>query len=196
MVKAAGKETQATRVKQLLAGINKHFTDASAKLTVGSVTYTVAQLTSLLQSFVDIRAATDAAKAAASARVLAETAQAPPLRDAIAAFVAYVRASFGNSPDTLADFGLSPRKARAPLSAEQTATAVAKRQATRQARRTMGSQQKKAVKGSVQVTITSTPLAPAQPIVAPAAPVAPAASPAGGAITTASGTGGAAVPHA
>ena len=85
MVKAAGKETQATRVKQLLAGINKHFTDASAKLTVGSVTYTVAQLTSLLQSFVDIRAATDAAKAAASARVLAETAQAPPLRDAIAA---------------------------------------------------------------------------------------------------------------
>jgi hypothetical protein len=190
----SGKEAQATRVTQLIAGIKQHLPDASAKLTVGSVTYTVAELTTLFQSFVDLRAATGAAKAAAKAKLLAEVTQAPPIRGVVSAFVAYLQASFGNSPDALADFGLSPRKARTPLTAEQTAVAVAKRKATRQARHTMGSRQKKAVKGSVEVTVTSTPLAPAQPIVAPSTP-ATAAPSAAGATTAAAATGGATSPH-
>ena len=195
MAKIRGKEEQAVRATQLIAGIKQHFPDASAKLTLGSVTYTVAELTTLFQSFVDLRAATDAAQAVAKAKLLAEVSGAPPIRGTVAAFVAYLKASFGNSPDTLADFGLSPRKVRAPLTAEQTAIAVAKRKATREARHTMGSQQKKAVKGSVLVTVTSTPLAPAQPIVAPTAPATPAPS-AGGATTAAAAvTGGATIQH-
>jgi hypothetical protein len=194
MSKTTGKEAQAIRVKQLITGIQQHFPDASVKLTVGSVTYTVAELTALFQSFVDLRAATDAAKSAVKAKLLAEGFQTPPIRGAVSAFVAYLKASFGNSPDTLADFGLSSRKATAPLTTEQTATAVAKRKATREARHTMGSQQKKAVKGSVAVTITSTPLAPAQPIAAPSTQATPAPS-AGGATTAAAATGGVTVPH-
>jgi hypothetical protein len=193
MLKAQGKETQATRVTQLITGFNKHFPDGSVTLTVGGATYTVSQLTSLFQSFVDMRTATETAQAAAKAKLIAETAQAPALRGVISAFVAYVKASFGNSPDTLADFGLSPRKARTPMTAEQTATAVLKRNATRAARHTMGSKQKKEVKGSVQVTVTSTPLAPAQPVVVAPAPAAPA--PAAGGSSAAAGTGGGTSPH-
>ena len=90
MFKASGKDTQAARVRQLLTGVNKHFLDGSVTLTVGGATYTVSQLTTLLQSFVDLRTATEAAQAAAKAKLIAETAQAPALRGVISALAAYV----------------------------------------------------------------------------------------------------------
>ena len=65
--------------------------------------------------------------------------------------MAFVKASFGNAPDVLVDFGLSPRKATTPLTAEQKAVASAKRKATRAARHVMGSKQRKAVTAPVQV---------------------------------------------
>jgi hypothetical protein len=86
--------------------------------------------------------------------------QGPPLRSRMAAFVAFVKASFGPTPDVLADFGLKPKKAPTPLTIEQKAAAAAKRAATRAARRTMGAKQKKAVKGTI-TTIVSTPASPA-----------------------------------
>ena len=46
----------------------------------------------------------------------------------MAAFVAFVKATFGNSPDVLADFGLKPKKATTPLTVEQKAAAAAKRE--------------------------------------------------------------------
>jgi hypothetical protein len=164
------KSSEASFVKQLITGANKHFPDASQKLTVGGSAYTVTALTALLQSFVDLREAVDASKAAAKAKIAAEGAQAPSLHGVVSAFVAYVKATFGNSPDALADFGLSAPKARTPLTAEQLATAVAKRAATRAARHTMGKVKKKAVKGAVKVTVTATPLAEPQPIAVPPAP--------------------------
>jgi hypothetical protein len=165
-----GKNNEASRVKLLIDGANKHFPNASQTLTVGGATYTATALKTLLQRVVDLREAVDVAKAAASARVAAEVAEAPSLRGVVTAFAAYVKATYGNSPDTLADFGLSPRKARTPLTAEQNTVAVAKRAATRAARHTTGSKQKKAIKGSVKVTVTTTPLAAPQPVVTPAAP--------------------------
>jgi hypothetical protein len=158
------KTNQASGVRQLLTGANKHFPNGSDKLTVGGATYTVSALTMLLQSFVDLREAVDASKAATKAKIDAERAQAPSLRGVVSAFEAYVKAMFGNSPEALGDFGLSPRKARTPLTAEQKIVAVQKRAATRAMRHTMGSKAKKAVKGSVQVTVSSTALAEPQPI--------------------------------
>lgn len=173
-----GKDTQAAHAKQLIAGANKHFPNATQSLTVGGAPYTVSALTALLQRFVDLRDAVDVSKAATKAKIVAERAEAPSLHGVISGFVAYVKATFGNSPDTLADFGLSARKARTPLTAEQKAAAVAKRDATRAARHTMGSKQKKAIKAAVKVTVTSTPLAAPQPIAAPSA--AGGTTPAGG----------------
>ena len=189
MSKKIGKSDQASRVKQLITGTNKHYANASQPLAFGGATYTVTALTALLQSFVDLRQAVDDAAAAHRTKVAAEAAQAPHLRGVISAFVAYVKATFGNSPDALADFGISPRKARTPQTAEQKAAAVAKGAGTRAARHTMGAIQKKAIKGGpVTVTITSTPVsAPTPAASSPSAPTAsPAApAPAGGAAGTA-----------
>jgi hypothetical protein len=81
------------------------------------------------------------------------------------------------SIDGLADFGLTARKVRV-LTPEQKAVAAAKAKATRAARGTKGSVQKKAIKGSVTATLVVTPVTssppPASPPVASAAPAAPA----------------------
>jgi hypothetical protein len=172
------KNNQASYVRQLIAGTGTHFPNASDKLTVGGVAYTVSALTALLQSSVDLREAVDVSKAAAKAKIEAERAQAPSLRGVISAYAAYVKATFGNSPEALANFGLPPRKARTPLTAEQKTAAVAKRAATRAVRHTMSSKQKKAVKGSVHVTVTSTPLAAPLPVSAP--PATGGGAPSGG----------------
>ena len=106
----------------------------------------------------------------------------PALRTFMSAFVAYLKAAYGSSPDVLADFGIS-RKARTPLTVDAKAAAAAKRAATRAARHTMGTTQKKAVKGDV-TGVTVTPITAPPPIVpkptppAPATPPTPAVSPA------------------
>jgi hypothetical protein len=192
MSKKIGKSDQASRVKQLITGTNKHYANASQPLAFGGATYTVTALTALLQSFVDLRQAVDDAAAAHRTKVAAEAAQAPHLRGVISAFVAYVKATFGNSPDALADFGISPRKARTPQTAEQKAAAVAKGAGTRAARHTMGAIQKKAIKGGpVTVTITSTPVSAPTPAAA-SSPSAPTASPAAPAPAGGAASGGSA----
>ena len=122
-----------------------------------------------------LRTAVDAAKAAATAKITAEEAQAPALLSLMAALVEYVKVTFSASPDVLADFGLKPRKAATPLTAAQKATANAKRQSTRAARGITSKKAKKAVKGNV-VDVTLTPVL-AGPPVTPAQPTAPTAPP-------------------
>jgi len=118
---------------------------------------------------VSLRNDVDAAHASIKAKLAAEKAQTPALRTFMSALVSYVKAGYGSAPDVLADFGIYP-KARTPLTVEAKAAASAKRAATRKARNTMGSVQKKAVKGDV-VGITATPVTAAKPTVtAPKAP--------------------------
>ena len=139
MTKVTG--TNVNLAKQLVAGATKRFSTASS-LTFGNGTFTPAQVEAFLKTLIDLRSAVDDAKAATKAKINAEAAQAPSLRSQMAAFVAFVKATFGSSPDALADFGLKPKKTRAPLTIEQKAAAAAKRAATRAARHTMGSRQK------------------------------------------------------
>jgi hypothetical protein len=169
-----GKTDKATRVGQLIAGTKKHFTNGSQTLTLagGSTSVTVDALVNELQAFITNRSAVVAAQATAKAKVAAENEQAPALNALIEAFVAYVRLNFGSSPEALADFGLAPRKARAPQTAEQKAVATAKRKATREARGTTSAKQKKAIHGNVTANLVVTSVAPA-PAPAPVAPPAP-----------------------
>jgi hypothetical protein len=152
------KNSRATAVTKIIAGLAKHFPNAGATLTFGNATRDVAAVKQALQSFVDLRNAASAAQAAAKEKIAAERAQAPALLVVIDEFVSFVRATFGNSPEALADFGLVPRKGKAPRTAEQVAAAVAKRKATREKRHTMGKVQKKAVKAAVRVTVEATPM--------------------------------------
>jgi hypothetical protein len=169
-----GKGQVAVFAKQLIAGTEKHLTGATPVTLLGS-SLTPAQITAQFQTLVNLRTDVGAAQATAKAKLAAETAQTPPLRALMGAFVAYVKATYGNSPDVLADFGIT-LKSRAPLTTEAMAAAVVKRAATRVARHTMGTQQKKGIKGAVTGVIV-TPVTAASPTVAaPSSPSAPATS--------------------
>jgi hypothetical protein len=144
-----------TSVLALIAGIKKNYTPA-AKATVAGVQYTSAQLTTALQVLVTLYAGVDAAEAAYKAKLAAETAQAPPILALVQATEAYVRATVGNQPDVLVDYGMVPRKPRTPLTLAEKAAALVKRAATRKARNTMGSKQKKAITGATTPAATPT----------------------------------------
>ncbi len=175
MSKGTGKNSQATRAKQLILGTQKHYPNASDTLYVGGATYTVTALTKLFQDFVDLREAVEVSRAALRAKIEAERTHAPSLLAVIHAFEAIVRGAYGSS-DALADFGLVPHKARAPLSAEKKAVAVAKRQATRAARHTTSKKAKKDIHGNVNATLVVTPSSGSSPVAAPTPPAAPAPS--------------------
>jgi hypothetical protein len=145
--------------------------------------FTVSQVTAKMQTIATLRSDTEQAQATAKAKVAVENAQLPALLAFMTAYVAFVKATFGNTPDVLADFGLVPKTAPTPPTAETKVAAVAKRKATREARGTKGSVQKQSVKGNVTGVVVTPVTAPA-----PASPQ-PAAAPA----TGSNGTGTA--PH-
>jgi hypothetical protein len=175
------KTDRAAQAKQLIAGVEKHLGNMTQVVFTGGP-FTPAAITTKLESIVTLRSDVDAAKAATRAKVAAERADTPALDALRGALVAYVKATFGASPEVLADFGIVP-KARAPLTVEEKA-AAAKRAATRTARHTMGTKQKKAVKGDV-VGITVTPVTAAGPVVkAASSQTVGATSPAPTAATT------------
>jgi hypothetical protein len=99
----------------------------------------------------------------------------PVIRD----YKRYLLASFGTAPQTLADFGMQPPKARKPLTSDQRAAAKAKVTATRAARGTTSKKQKLAIKGDVKsVNITPVKVAPVTPpTAAPAASTAVVSAP-------------------
>jgi hypothetical protein len=156
---------------KLIAGTNKHLTNLG-QLTFASASFTAAQVTTQLQAIVQLRADVDAAKAVTQARLAALHAETPAQHAFLDAFVSFVKATFSKSPDVLADFGLAPKKARTPLTVDAKAAAAAKRAATRAARNTMGSKQRKAVKGDVTGVVV-TPVKAAPVAATPAGPSAP-----------------------
>ncbi|HEY3821213.1 MAG TPA: hypothetical protein VGL81_28805 [Polyangiaceae bacterium] len=156
-IQKTNKTTTASTAEDLSAGTTKHFPDASQSLTIGGTTYTVPQVNTKLGQIVSLRSATVAAQVSAKTKVAAERAQLAPLLVFMAAYVAFVKATFGQSPDVLADFGLAPKKARKAPTAEQLVAAKAKREATRKARGTKGSVQKAEITGNV-VGVTVTPI--------------------------------------
>ncbi len=152
-----GMNSEATRAKQLILGMTKYYPNASTSLQIGGTNFTVSELTQSMQDFVNTRDAVEAAQAAAKAKVQTERSQSTSQIAIIRGFEAFVRATFGTKADVLADFGLAPPKAHAPMTAEQKAVAAAKRAATRKARGTAGKNQKKAIKGDVKAALVVTP---------------------------------------
>jgi len=170
------KNRKATAVGKLVAGAQKRFPNGKQSVTLEGETTTIDDVTKELQSFVDNRDAVVAAQATARSKLAVERAQMPALNALIVAFIAFVRLTFGDDSEALADFGLAPRKARTPLTAEQKAVAAAKRRATRGARGTTGPKARKAVHGNVTAKLVVTP-APAAEAEATAPLPAPAAAP-------------------
>jgi hypothetical protein len=186
---AKGKNDQLALVKELSAGTKKHFPNGNQSVQFGGGTKTIAQVTDSLDSFVTLREESQAAKATAQAKLEAENAQATSLLSLVTAWMLFIKATFGNSPEALADFGIPLPKRKSPMSSEAKAAAAAKRKATREARGTKGKKAKQAVKGNVSATLVVTPLAAPQPLAAPVPePTAPAAPGANGKAPVVNGT--------
>ncbi len=97
----------------------------------------------------DLAQKRSAAKAAMSRRATAEAAR----READQALRAWVGAQFGIESKEAYDFGFPPPR-KPVLTAEAKALAVARRKATREARRTMGKRQKEEIRGTVTEATT------------------------------------------
>src|SRR5260370_38896447 len=138
------KNAVADQARHLIAGTAKHLASITQVILEGS-TYTPADVTSKLTQIVNVRSDVDAPKASTKAKLATENTLVPSLRSFMAAYVTYVKAAFGSVPDSLADFGMQPRKVRAPATVEEKAVAAAKRASTRAARKTMGPKAKLAV---------------------------------------------------
>ena len=157
-----GNRKEADLAMELVAGAQKHLANIGQLVVEGS-TVTPAEAEAKLNALAKLRNDVDAARAALKAALADEKAQLPGLREFFLAFVSFVRAGFGNSPDILVDFGLAPRKARKPLTVEQRAAAAAKRAATRAARGIIGKRKRADVKGDVTgVVVTPVKAEPAQ----------------------------------
>ena len=183
MANNKGKKVAADLAESLIAGIQKRLAGVTQVPLAGGV-FTPAQMVDELQKLVTMRADVETARAETRARVEVERAGAPALRAFMSTVVQFVRAAFGSQADVLADFGLPPKKARAPLTVEQKAAATAKREATREARGTKSAKAKKGIKGTVTGVVVT-------PIVAePAKPAAPASAAPSAAPRTGAATGG------
>ena len=183
MSSTTSKESKAAalaRVQALIAGTTKHF--PNGQFTLGNTVFTTASLIQLFQSLADAMTALSTAQASAKDAMAAVQATKTKVGPVIQAFQRFVLAAFSNAVQTLADFGLEPPKARAPLTSQQKAAAAAKAKATRAARGTTSKKQKLAIKGNVtgvNVTPVTAPTA-AQPSAQPASN-ASSASPTGAA---------------
>jgi hypothetical protein len=169
------KGTVAALATQIIAGMTKHLS-GTTQIVLGGSSFTPAQVTSKLQAIVTLRSDVDAAKASTQAKLATEKAEMPSLHTFMGTLVTFIKATYANQPDVLADFGIKP-KARTPLSAEAKTAAAAKRTATRAARHTMGAKQKKSVKGAVVgITVTPVSATASQPPGMASSPTAPAQS--------------------
>jgi hypothetical protein len=180
-MKNISKSVRVSLAQQLIVGTKKHFPNGSQVLPVGGAQRTVTDVTTQLQSVVDLRQVVIASQATTKSKVAAEREQGTSLAVQMADFVAFLRFTFGKQPEVLADFGVTTPKSPTPLTAEQKAVAAVKRKATRQARHTMGTNQKKNVKGAVSAALVVTPLSGSTPaVVSATAPAASSESPTGG----------------
>jgi hypothetical protein len=178
------KTSLSKRVRGLIAGTQKH--TPSGSLTIGSEKYEAPALVQLLQGLADSLDEADAARSRWQDALKNANDARTKVLPVLKGYQAWVSVTYSGTPSTLADYGVAPRKAPTPLTTEQQAAAVAKREATRAARHTMGKVQKKGVKGTVTAIVSpSAPTAATTPVAQSGAVSVPMV-----------GTGSAAAPHA
>ncbi len=154
LVKKSKAQTLA-HVQAVIAGTEKHF--PSSTWTIGNASFTTASLVKLLTQLVDTLVAVEAAQKGAKDAVTAMRASNALVGPTLRSFERIVQATFGNASQTLAEFNLTPPKARRTLTSDQKAAAAARAKATRKLRGTIGPRKKALIKAPPEVT-TQAPL--------------------------------------
>jgi hypothetical protein len=157
--------TQAAADQKLVDGFNRHGSLIGSLLIDGKQ-HKPADVVQVVQGRLDASKAVETDKATWQSAVKANKDQRAKTR----VFITQVRQAllvmFASSIDILADFGLTPRKQRAPTPPVKVAAAE-KAKATRVARGTKGKKQKAKIKGAAP---QATPATPPTPATAPAVP--------------------------
>ena len=171
--KSTSHATLKNRDTSVMKGIDKHMTSS---FTIAGTPYTPAELKALFQSHITAIEASDALRKSLADSVQNVKAVGATVNEAYLLLRGGLITQYGRKANAvLNDFGMEIPKVTGPQTVEAKALAKAKRAATRAARHTMGSVQKKAVTGNV-VDVTVTPVmggAPA-PSTAPVPPEPPA----------------------
>jgi hypothetical protein len=165
------RTTQQADDQKLIDGLTKH-ASSLASLTIAGTPYSTTAFIAALEARIAAAKTTLATRATWQSAVKAELDERAKTKTLVSGLRQTLQLVFAGSIDTLADFGLRPRKPRTPLTPEQKAAAVAKATATRAARHTMGTKQKAKVRGAVPATapVTAPPAAPAPTVPATPSP--------------------------
>jgi hypothetical protein len=158
---------------KLRAGLTKH-APTLAFFTVAGATVKATDIITALQNRENTAQATESARATWQAAVTADRNERASSKVLVSGVKQTLHVMFAGSPETLADFGLTPRKTPVVTPGARVA-AAAKAKATRAARHTQSKKQKAQVKGAldgVKLVVT------AEPAPAPAPATAPAPAPA------------------
>ncbi len=143
---------------KMIAGIAKNLA-SMATVTLNAQQYSLAQLTAIYQADSAAIDATDTAHATWQQKVADEQATHAITAKVTRALRSFLLGYYGDAAVAiLGDFGLNAPKSTATTNVATKALAAAKGKATRAARGTTGSVQKKAVTGNLtSVVLTSTP---------------------------------------
>jgi hypothetical protein len=163
--------------QKLMDGIKKHESTLTS-FTVAGATYKTADILGILQQRLTTAHAAESTRAAWLTAVKANKDERAKTRPVVSGVRQTIQVMFAGSTDTLAEFGLKPRKPRALRTPEQKAESVIKGKATRAARHTAGPKQKAKIKGTAPQAAPATAPAATATVTAPVAAAAPATAPA------------------
>ena len=162
---------QQTADEKLRAGLTTH-APTLASFTLASQKVQTADVIAVLQSRSNASKAVESARAAWLAAVAEERNEQGKSKTLVSGIKQSLHLMFAGSADTLAEFGLTPRKARV-VSPDVKVAAATKAKATRKARHTQGKVQKAQVKGAldgVKLVVSAQPESASTPapVAAPA----------------------------
>jgi hypothetical protein len=158
--------------QKLSDGLNKH-AQTITSIVIGGTAMTTKDIIATLQTLIASANTVQSAKATWQSTIKADQDERTKLKTFVSGLKQALLVAFAGSIDTLADFGLTARKVRV-LTPEQKTAAAAKAKATRAARHTVGTKQKKAIKGTVPTTAPAAPTTAPMPTPAPSPAPAPA----------------------
>jgi hypothetical protein len=161
-----------TADQKLIDGLTKK-KDSLASLNFGNATHATTDIIDILKQRITTANAVDQPRATWLAAVQANRDVRAKTASIVSGARQALQVMFAGSLETLAEFGLKPRKLPVALTSDEKAAAALKAKATRKARNTMGPRQKAKIKGTVPATApatsstASTPTASSSPAVAP-----------------------------
>jgi hypothetical protein len=164
------RATQQDRERKIVAAIQKYLM-ALASILIRGVSYTPAQIITLLQNDIAAADAATKAKAALHDAVIAATTQRATTGAFLTAFRTFVLNQYKDA-SIISDFGFAPQKEPVRSAADKVVAAT-KAQATRKARNTMGAKQKKKVTGTTAAAAAAAAPVAATTAAAPAAATKP-----------------------